>query len=65
VSDRHLRVLSDAARTAARRLRDHQVAADPDVANADNRDGELERSAARAHRRFIAAVRRRATTGRA
>jgi len=61
VPDRHLRLLSDAARTAARRLQDHRAAADSDGADDRNRDGELERTAARTRRRFIAAVRRRAT----
>jgi hypothetical protein len=61
--DRHLRILSDAARVAARRLRDHRGAGDANVADADHRNGELERSADRAHRRFNAAVPRRASTG--
>jgi hypothetical protein len=56
--DRHLRVLRDAARAAARRARAHRE--DPRGAT-DARGGELERLAQRARRRFDAGVRRRAT----
>jgi hypothetical protein len=58
-----VRILSEAARVAARHLRDHRAAGETNDADAEHRHGELERSATRAHRRFIAAVRRRATTG--
>jgi hypothetical protein len=62
MSDRHLRVLGDAARVAARRLRDHRETTTPGVDPGDNRDRELRRSAAQARDRFTAALRRRATT---
>jgi DNA-directed RNA polymerase subunit K/omega len=56
--DRHLRVLRDAARAAARRARRHHGDA---PASTDARGEELERLAQRARRRLDAGLLRRAT----
>jgi hypothetical protein len=56
--DRHLRVLRDAARAAARRARAHR---EDGPEPTDVRGEQLERSATRARRRLDAGLRRRAT----
>ena len=60
MSDRHLRLLRDAARAAARRSREHE---DDDTRETAARGAELQRLAQRARRRLDAGLRRRAAPG--